>query len=291
MTAHHPIPAILRLGVRLVLLAGLALPLAGIGSFQALFAPGKDLWPRWQVHDAASTATIDHGEWDSLLQKYLLPGRAGVSRFAYGRVDDADGARLDAYIARLSGISISRYRRDEQRAFWVNLYNALTVDLILRHYPVDSIRDIDISPGLFADGPWDKALAEVEGAPLTLNDIEHRILRPIWDDPRLHYAVNCAAVGCPDLQARAFTAANTEGLLDAAARSYINSARGVSVRDGRLKVSSIYAWFQEDFGGGDAGIITHLMGYAAPDLRAMLGRIDRVFDHDYDWALNDAGRS
>jgi hypothetical protein len=268
----------------------LALPLAGIGSFQALFAPGKELWPRWQAHDPGSRETIGHGEWDALLQKYLSPGPAGASRFAYGRVDDADGARLDAYIARLSKLPISRYRRDEQRAFWLNLYNALTVDVVLRHYPVASIRDIDISPGLFADGPWDKALLEVEGTPLTLNDIEHRILRPIWDDPRLHYALNCAAVGCPDLQARAFTAANAEALLDAAARSYINSTRGVSIRAGRVQVSSIYAWFQEDFGGSDAGIIAHLKRYAAPELRAALDRIDRLRDHDYDWALNDAGR-
>ena len=102
----------------------------------------------------------------------------------------------------LSGVAIGGYAPDEQRAFWINLYHALTVRVILSHYPVSGIREIDISPGLFARGPWDRKLIPVEGVELTLNDIEHRILRPIWRDPRVHYALNCASLGCPDLRRR-----------------------------------------------------------------------------------------
>ena len=103
--------------------------------------------------------------------------------------------------------------RDEQLAYWINLYNALTVKVILDHYPVKSILDIDISPGWFSIGPWGKKLVAVEGVEISLDDIEHRILRPIWRDPRIHYALNCAAVGCPNLLREAFTGATAEVLL------------------------------------------------------------------------------
>lgn len=276
-----------RHGIATLLLAILALPLGGIGSFEAIFAPSKDPWPRWEAHDPQSTARIDHGAWDALLKAYVSRGPDGVNRFAYGSVAEDDRSRLAGYIESLGDVGISGYRRAEQRAFWINLYNALTVDLVLKHYPVRSIRDIDISPGLFADGPWDKKLIEVEATPLSLNDIEHRILRPIWDDPRIHYAVNCASLGCPDLRDSAFTAANSESLLEQAARDYVNSPRGVWIRKGKLGVSSIYAWFQEDFGGNDEGILRHLRGYADPELRAALKAADRISEHAYDWTLNE----
>jgi hypothetical protein len=274
--------------VRLVAIAIVVLATTGIASFQALFAPSADLWERWQAHDPASTATIDHSPWDRLLAAYVVRGRDGIARFAYGRVTEADRATLDAYIGGLAATPISRYARPQQRAYWINLYNALTVQVVLDHYPVASIMDIDISPGLFAKGPWDRKLLEIEGEPVSLNDIEHRILRPIWKDPRLHYALNCASLGCPDLMQKAYTAALAETLLDIAAHAYVNHPRGVRIDGDRLTVSSIYAWFQEDFGGSDKTIIAHLERYAAPPLAAKLAAFDTIADHDYDWSLNDA---
>ena len=274
-------------GGRGLLLLLAALALAGIDSFTALFAPDADLWPRWQASDPGSTAEIDHAAWDRLLGRYVKRGGDGVTRFDYAAVTKDDRAGLDAYVGALSAQPISRFNRNEQRAYWINLYNALTVQLVLDHYPVDSIRDIDISPGLFADGPWGAELITVEGEALTLNDIEHRILRPIWPDPRLHYAVNCASIGCPDLQARAFTAETAEALMESAARAFINHPRGVSVAAGRVTVSSLYAWFAEDFGGGDPGILAHIRRYAAPELSAALDGLTVIDDHDYDWTLND----
>ena len=280
--------ALTRRGAGRLLLAALALPLAGIASLEALFAPKAELWPRWQAHDPASAETLDHAAWDRLLRRYLTRDAAGLNRFDYGAVGAADRAALDGYLAALAARSVGRLDRAEQRAYWINLYNALTVQVVLAHYPVESIQDIDISPGLFASGPWDKTLIAVEGEALTLNDIEHRILRPIWRDPRIHYAVNCASVGCPNLQTRAFTAANTDALLEAAARDYVASPRGLALADGRLTVSSIYVWFNEDFGGSDAGVIAHLRQYAAPDLAARLAQVTAIFGHAYDWRLNDA---
>ncbi len=144
-------------------------------------------------------------------------------------------------------------------------------------------------PGFFTIGPWGKKLVRVEGEELSLDDIEHRILRPIWKDPRIHYAVNCAALGCPNLMPTAFTRSNTEELLERGARDYINSKHGARFdSDRRLIASSLYDWYQEDFGGDEASVIAHLRSYARPALAAKLEGITEVYDFEYDWALNDA---
>jgi Protein of unknown function, DUF547 len=262
---------------------------AAVGaSWEALFAPRAEAWTRWAAHDETSSAGIDHSAWDRLLRAYRIPAADGVARFAYGRVGAAGRAALAAYLDDLAAVPIGRYARAEQFAYWVNLYNALTVKVVLDHYPVASIRNIDISPGLFSDGPWDAELARVEGEPVSLNDIEHRILRPIWRDARVHYAVNCASVGCPDLAPEAFTAGNSDALLEAGARAYVNSLRGARVESGRLTVSSIYIWFEEDFGGSDRTVIEHLRRYADPPLAEQLRSIRSIDDDTYDWSLNDA---
>lgn len=250
-------------------------------------APEPELWPRWQAHDPDSLVTVDHAVWDRLLGAYVKPHADGVTRFDYAGLQAADRDALDSYIAALSATPVSTLNRDEQFAYWTNFYNALTIQVVVDHYPVDSIRDIDISPGLFSSGPWGKDLVTVEGEALSLDDIEHRILRPIWQDPRIHYGVNCASIGCPNLIATAYTAENIDGLLTANAKAYVNHPRGVTVEDGALTVSKIYSWFDEDFGGTEAGVIAHLRKYAAPELLAQLANIDDVADYEYDWALND----
>ena len=268
--------------------AALALPLMGFMFLENVLAPKADLWPRWQPFNAASTAVIDHGPWSRFLKAYLKTNKNGVNRVLYGRVSDADKAALHGYIDRLRRTPIEDYNRAEQMAYWINLYNALTVRLVLEYYPVKSIKEIDISSGVFG-GPWDRKLLEVRGVPLSLNDIEHRILRPIWLDPRLHYAVNCASVGCPDLLPLAFTGANADTLLELGGQNFINHRRGARVEDGRLIVSKIYAWFIEDFGGSEQSIISHLRQKAEPPLaRALKGRTT-IEDYEYDWGLNDAG--
>jgi hypothetical protein len=191
-------------------------------------APKKELWKRWAAHAPASKALIDHRFWDNFLRRNVLVGRDGVNRIDYANVPRAERAGLKSYVEFLSAVPISRYSRPEQLAYWINLYNALTVRLVIEHYPVESIRDIDISPGFFADGPWGKKLVPVEGVPVSLDDIEHRILRPIWDDTRIHYAVNCASLGCPNLQPAAFNGRNVHALLEAAAKEFIYHPRAVA---------------------------------------------------------------
>lgn len=255
----------------------------------AMAAPKAELWSRWLQDDPDSKATVDHSAWAEFLQRHVRTGADGVNRVDYAAVGSADRTLLQGYLATLAAVRVSDLGRDEQCAYWINLYNALTLEVVLEHYPVASIRDIDISPGLFSQGPWGKKLITVEGEQVSLNDIEHRILRPIWRDPRIHYAINCAAIGCPNLQPRPFTGQTLDHALDLAAMTYVDSPRGMRIEAGKLYVSSIYVWFVDDFGGDDAGVIRHLMAYAAPATAMKLQTLDDIAGHSYDWRLNDAG--
>lgn len=258
---------------------------------EAMLAPKAELWERWQANDPAAAAVIDHAPWANFLERYLSRGRDGVNRIAYASVTAEEREKLRGYISAISKLPISEYRRAEQQAFWVNLYNALTVQLVLEHFPVESITDIP--HGLFAFGPWDKPLTEVEGLPLTLGDIEHRILRPIWGDPRIHYVVNCASIGCPNLPSTPLSAANMEARLDAAAREYINHPRGARVENGKLVASKLYNWFSQDFGGGGSpeDVLAHLKRFAEPALARALEPLRKIHTFQYDWKLNAAGRA
>jgi hypothetical protein len=272
-------------------LAGVVPGTARALSLEALFAPKADLWSRWTAHDPAATDRLDHAIWGEIVASYRTIGTDGIARFAYGSVTPTDRARLAAYLAWLQAVPVSSLPRTEQFAYWVNLYNALTVQVVLDHYPVASIRDIDLAAGPFASGPWGQPLVTVEAEPLSLDAIEHRILRPIWQDPRLHYVVNCASLGCPDLPPEPLDAENSERLLEAAARTYVNHPRGAAMAGDGVRVSSIYIWFRDDFGGGDRAIIAHLRRYADRPLAEHLAGTERIAGHDYDWRLNDGLRA
>lgn len=240
---------------------------------------------------AGSNKTVDHGAWDSLLRAYVRADAAGVNRVAYARMKGDGQAALKAYLARLQQFDPASLDRPEQMSFWINLYNAKTIDVVLDRYPVKSIKDISLGGGLKAlvsGGPWQARIMRVQGAELSLDDVEHGILRPLYADARVHYAVNCASVGCPNLATEAYTGARLEGLLQAGARAFVNSPRGVKVAGDGVTASSIYSWFQSDFGGSETAVIEHLRGHASAGLRQQLLGIGRIDRYDYDWALADA---
>jgi uncharacterized protein DUF547 len=254
----------------------------------AAAAPSADLWPRWQGNVESSTRVVNHSLWAAILGKYVVTDHpSAINRFRYGAVTAEDRLSLNSYLAQLQQLKVTGLNRREQKAFWINLYNALTIKVILDHYPMESIMDVDISPGFFSNGPWDAKLLTIESEELSLNDIEHRILRPIFTDNRVHYALNCASLGCPNLQPQPFTAANTEQLLNEGATSYINHSRGAQVIDGKVQVSSIYKWFKADFGGSSKKVIDHLLLYAQSDLARALSGNKKKLTFDYDWNLNE----
>ena len=243
----------------------------------------------WEISDETSSLTIDHNAWQQVLDGYLQTHPSGINRFDYGglQASAADSAKLQNYLDALQAVDPRQYARAEQQPYWINFYNALTVRVVSDAFPVDSIRDVHRSPLPFPIGPWGDVHAKVAGTELTLDDIEHGILRPIWADARIHYAVNCASLGCPNLSPTAFTAANTETLLEMGARDYVNHPRGVGfVANDAMMLSSIYEWYVEDFGNSEKGVFEHLVRYATPELAARLGEFTGKITYRYDWTLN-----
>ncbi|MCU7797773.1 MAG: DUF547 domain-containing protein [Candidatus Thiodiazotropha sp. (ex Myrtea spinifera)] len=251
-------------------------------------APRAEAWFHWDKSQPNRTLEINHAPWQAFIDRYLLAFEDGINRVNYAGVSHSDRQSLTRYLDQLQKLSVDTMTRNQQLAFWINLYNAGTVSVILDHYPVESILDIDISPGLFSNGPWGKKLFSIDGQRLSLDDIEHRILRPLWRNPLIHYGLNCASLGCPNLQTVVFTADNADRLLEQAAKAFINHRRGASVSGDRLVVSSIYDWFKDDFGKNDAAVIQHLRQYAKDPLHKQLMNITKIDDDEYDWSLNQA---
>ncbi|SDT89287.1 DUF547 domain-containing protein [Stappia sp. ES.058] len=232
-------------------------------------------------------AAPSHDAFTELLQRYVVVSDGGLNRVRYAAFKSGGRAALDRYVEGLAATRVSGLGADDAFAFWVNLYNAVTLQVVLEHYPVASIRDIDLGGGLFSRGPWKKDLVTVEGRALSLDDIEHGILRKRYDDARVHYAVNCASVGCPDLAPRAYTGASLAAMLDEGARGFVNTPRGVRVEAGGIRASKIYSWFSEDF-GSEAQLRAHWRRYARPGLSAAIEGARGIAGYRYDWSLNDA---
>lgn len=257
-----------------------------LAALTANAAQEAEVIEKWNVSDETNRTVIDHAPWQALLDAYLVTDDpSGIHLFDYAalKASEDDRRKLSGYLKSLAAIDPRAYSRNEQMAYWINLYNALTIFVIVPRYPVESIKDI--KSGIIDYGPWNLELFPLQGDKLTLNQIEHGILRPIWKDPRIHYAVNCASLGCPNLAAQAYRADNLEQLLEQGATDYINHPRGVQVNNGKLVTSSIYDWFKEDFGDNNAGVLAHLKQYAEPGLAASLDGFDS-FDDYYDWTLN-----
>ncbi len=240
-----------------------------------------------------SAQAADTAAYDRLLTRYVVASPDGINRVRYtawaANAGDIDA--LNAYVASLEQDRPSRMTRDERLAHWINLYNAVTLQIILENYPVRSIRDIrsqTLDPrGLI--GPWRTQRVTVEGRRLTLDQIENSILRPEFNEPRIHYAINCASIGCPNLAARAWRADTMDADLSEAARNYVNHPRGVSVdAQGRVRASTIYRWFAADFGANAVGVLAHVRRHASPDLQARLSGSVAISGYGYDWSLNGA---
>lgn len=246
----------------------------------------KHLWPKWLINNPLSTQSIDHHLWADFLDKHLNVHKNAINRMDYGAISAKDRAILAQYIHYLASLDINQYNRDEQLAYWLNLYNALTVNIIVQYYPVRSIKDINISPGLFSIGPWGARLVEIKGQALSLDDINNKIIRPIWNDPRTLYALNHGALGSPNLQALPFNGKAIHTQLNHASIEYVNALRGVQVIEGNLIVSKLYKWFFEDFGGSEKALIIHLKCFAKEPLKSQLRHVNNINSYVYNWYIN-----
>ena len=224
--------------------------------------------------------------WRNVLVNHTNEDANGLVRFDYAslKASPNDMAALTSYIDGLAAQKPSTFERKEAMAYWANLYNALTVRIVAENYPVKSIRKI--KSGLLP-GPWKRDLVTVEGEELSLDNIEHGIMRPTFKTPLVHYMVNCASIGCPNLKETPWDAKTLDADLEVAARAFVNSPNGVTLNSkGRLQASSIYKWFQKDFGGSQQGVLEHLAQYANEETAAILEGRTKIDKFEYDWGVN-----
>jgi hypothetical protein len=252
-------------------------------------------------HGHAQSFDHQHAAWSALLKKHVVlldGGKAAQLRYAGVA---ADRAALQAYLGQLSSVNTAMFdafTKPQQMAFLINAYNAYTVELILTRYPkLESIKDL----GSLLQSPWKKEFVPLLGKTMSLDGIEHGVLRARgrYDDPRIHFAVNCASVGCPALREEAFVAERLDAQLEEQTRRFMidRSRNRWNTDKQRLEISKIFDWYGEDFRLGHKGI-NSLAAFCAryadgladapaerERIRAMAAKIDFL---DYDWKLNDA---
>lgn len=237
----------------------------------------------WSAADARG-GPVDHAAWQALLERFVIADDDGLNRVDYAGLHERGLDALGDYLDAMAAMDPRTLTRDEQMAYWINLYNALTVRLIAVEWPVRSI--LDLGDKALGRGPWDDPVTIINGRVLTLNDIEHRILRGLWREPRIHFAVNCASVGCPDLQPVAFSGASLEPMLAVAARQFLASPRGIASNGDTLTLSSLFDWYAEDFGTSEDAVIASLAQLADAQTAALLRNHRGDIRYDYDWSVN-----
>lgn len=222
-------------------------------------------------------------EWTAMLAVHVSDGMVDYDAM------DRD-PRFRRYLAHLATVDTARLSRDEQLAYWINTYNAWTIHLINSRRERGSIRNINRKLGVTLKSPWAERIVMIPGKAISLDDVEHQIVRPLFKDPRIHVALVCAARGCPPLRREAYRAADLEAQLDDQARVFLAQSQKnrVDVSRGTVHGSPIFTWYREDFGGSLAGVGAFWARYLPPgparDLVAS-GRFTWA-DTDYDWSLN-----
>ena len=216
---------------------------------------------------AAAVAGPDHGKFDAILRKYV----ANNGDVNYAGIK-SNQAGLNAYLGELESADISTMSRKEKLAYWINVYNAYTIKLITDNYPLGSITDLE------SGKPWDKKWIKLNGQTLSLNNVENDIIRPQFNEPRIHFAVNCAAKSCPPLLNRAWTAKNMEANFEKQTKAFVNSSSFNQIGGSSATVSKIFEWYAVDFGD----LITFLNKYSSTKLDAGAS----ISYKDYNWSLN-----
>ena len=224
----------------------------------------------------------DHSAYDGLLHRYAFP--AGVDYRGWSH-NKEDLATLRSYIVSLERQAPSRLERGEALAYWINLYNAATLNLILEHYPVATIKDI----GTALSSPWKKKVVTVEGKQLSLNEIENDIVRPSFLEPRIHFALNCAARSCPPLRNSAYVGAQLESQLEEQTIAFVGDAKKNYIDDkGTLHLSKLFDWYAKDFEESKGSAVAFVKPYiTALQAYTATGATPPVKFEDYDWALNE----
>jgi len=224
-----------------------------------------------------SKDSVDHSIYSILLEKYVKQSQVDYRGFK------AEEEKLDQYLKLLDKTDSDNLSRNEQFSFYINAYNAWTIKLILSGYPgVKSIKDL----GSIFNSPWKKKICRIDGDVITLDDIEHNILRPRFKDPRVHFAINCAALSCPPLGSEPYLGSTLDQQLNDASTAFINNPKRNYLEDNTLYISKIFKWFSEDF---HDDVVGFFLKYAQGDLKKQLEESKskiKIKYLDYDWSLN-----
>ncbi|HEV7922800.1 MAG TPA: DUF547 domain-containing protein [Thermoanaerobaculia bacterium] len=224
----------------------------------------------------------DYSAWTALLQKYYDPARG----MDYAALKARDGQTLQSLRNGLAKVNVAALNRKQQLAYWINVYNINSVATIVENYPVKSIRDISTDP-IIRLNVFKKDRVPFGGGKLSLNDVENDKIREGFHDPRIHFAINCAAKSCPPIRPEAFTGAQLDAQLDDQARKFLG---GVRISGNTAHVTKIMDWFGEDFDKWGGGKSAFLRRYLPAEKQRALDQagsnIDFSYD-DYDWSLND----
>jgi hypothetical protein len=231
------------------------------------------------IRRTSGARPVPHEQLDRLLKKHV--GADGMVDYQGFR---RDSAALDQYLRLLESAhpDAETWSREEQMAYWINAYNAYTIRLILRHYPVASIKDIKKGVA-FVNSVWDIKFIHIQGHTYDLNNIEHNILRPVFKDARIHAAVNCASFSCPKLRPEAYTAARLDRQLDDAMRQFVNDPLRNRISPGKAEVSEIFKWFKGDFERDAGSVQAYLNRFSETKIPE---KTDLKYI-DYEWKLND----
>ncbi|SDX62506.1 DUF547 domain-containing protein [Hymenobacter psychrophilus] len=224
--------------------------------------------------------TLDHSAWDGLLKKYV--DDQGMVNYKGFR---QDSAALNSYLKTLSdNLPAKKSPADEKLAYWINAYNAFTVQRIIRAYPVKSIKDLG-GDKIFVDTVWDQDFISLGGKRYTLNDIEHRIIRKQFDDNRIHYALVCAAMSCPRLRNEAFVGRTVQEQLAEQGRDFINNPQKNDLTPaGQPTLSAIYSFYPKDFEkNGSTSIQDAVNRYA----KQKIDPNAKISYKEYNWSLNE----
>jgi hypothetical protein len=236
----------------------------------------------------AFSAEPDYKLWQDLLSKHYDPARG----MDYKGLKQ-DKAALDRLRQQMAAVDVASLSKPEQLAYWINLYNISTVNVVAENYPVDSIRDISTDP-IIRLNVFKKPNVQVKGGTTSLDEVENKKIREGFKDPRIHFAINCAAESCPPIRPEPFTGARINQQLDDQARKFLNGPHGVRLEedDGELTLhaTKILDWFKDDFESWGGGTVPFLRKYLSPDkvkrIDAAKGKVELEFD-DYSWKLND----
>jgi hypothetical protein len=232
----------------------------------------------------SARGAIDHSTYDALLNQYVSGGFFDYKQF----VEDEQSVRnLNEYLETMSEVQPEKLTQNERLAYWINLYNASTLSLVAKHYPIDSIRDL----GGWITSVFEKQFIEANGRTLSLDNVEHDIIRQRFDEPRIHAALVCAARSCPPLRDEAYVGSKLNSQLEDQSRRFILSDRNkFKIQNGMLhaKLSMIFYWYGDDF-GGEAGVLDFAADYLSRR-KAQLIKNDQytVSYQEYDWSLNQA---